>query len=106
MGNSGGKCRRNGNDDWADVDTERLEIRAPHRNDKPSMQQPPLLPIETLTRVHRVARFDGLSVVLIASIGAIFAAIGKDQTGAFIGLLVAGAGAMELHGASMLRAGY
>lgn len=66
------------------------------------MKQPPLLPEETLHRVLRVARLDGLSVAFIAGLFALFAALAGDWLGAVIGLLVAGAGAIELHGATLL----
>jgi hypothetical protein len=66
---------------------------------------PPLLPEETLHRVLRVARFDGLSMTLIAGLFALISAVNKDVTGAIGGLLVAGAGAMELHGFSLMNGG-
>jgi hypothetical protein len=66
---------------------------------------PPLLPEETLHRVLRVANLDGLSVLAIAGILALAAAAGGDYAGAAIGLLVAAAGAIELHGAGLVRAG-
>jgi hypothetical protein len=46
-----------------------------------------------------------MGVLAIASLFAILAAIAGDYLGATIGLLVAGAGAMELHGAGLLRQG-
>lgn len=67
------------------------------------MQQPPLLPAETLVRVLRLAKLDGMSVLLIAGIFALLAATAGDFTGAIVGLLAAGAGAVELHGASLLE---
>lgn len=69
------------------------------------MKTPPLLPEETLHRVLRVANIDGLSVLLIASVLALAAAASGDYRGAAIGLLVAAAGAIELHGAGLVRAG-
>ncbi len=66
---------------------------------------PPLLPEETLARVYRLARMDGLSVTLIASVFAVMAALARDIPGASVGLLVAGAGAVELHGTGLLRFG-
>ena len=57
------------------------------------MQQPPLLPAETLVRVLRLAKFDGLSVLLIAGVFALLAATAGDFSGALVGLLAAGAGA-------------
>jgi hypothetical protein len=69
------------------------------------MQQPPLLPEETLARVYRLARFDGMGVLMIAGFFACIAAAAGDVLGAIVGLLVAGAGALELHGATLLRQG-
>jgi hypothetical protein len=66
--------------------------------------KPPLLPLEILARVTRLARLDGMSVLLVAGGFALISAAFKDVTGAFIGLLVAGGGALELHGVSLLRA--
>lgn len=69
------------------------------------MKAPPLLPEEVLARVLRLARFDGLSVVVFAGSLALLAAVMGDRVGAVVGLLVAGAGAIELHGASLLSHG-
>ncbi len=69
------------------------------------MKAPPLLPEETFHRVLRVANFDGLSVLAIAGFLALAAASIRDFSGAAVGLLVAAAGAMELHGVGLLRAG-
>jgi hypothetical protein len=63
---------------------------------------PPFLPEETLRRVLRVARLDGLSVAFVAGVFALISALAGDGIGAITGLLVAGAGAIELHGASLL----
>jgi hypothetical protein len=65
--------------------------------------KPPLLPSEILRRVLRVARIDGLSVLIIAGFFALISASSKDVSGALVGLLVAAAGAIELHGVSLLR---
>jgi hypothetical protein len=67
--------------------------------------QPPLLPEETLIRVYRLARRDGLSVLMIAGAFALLTAAMGDRTGTAIGLLVSAAGAVELHGAHLLREG-
>jgi len=67
------------------------------------MKAPPLLPEEIFQRVLRLARFDGLSVVMAASVCAVLAAATGDPIGAGIGVLVAGAGALELHGVTLLR---
>ena len=69
------------------------------------MPQPPLLPAETFARVLRLARVDGLGVLVVAALAAVVAASAGDFVGAVTGLLVAGAGALELHGAGLLRAG-
>jgi hypothetical protein len=69
------------------------------------MQQPPLLPEETLTRVLRLAKFDGMGAMVLGGIFAIGAAGGGDSSFAAIGLLAAGAGAVELHGVALLRQG-
>ena len=64
---------------------------------------PPLLPEETLHRVVRLARFDGLSILVLGTLFALSAAATKDVPFAAIGLLAAGAGAVELHGIALLR---
>lgn len=69
------------------------------------MQQPPLLPEETLLRVLRLAKVDGVGVLLLGGLFAIMAASGGETRFAIIGLLAAGAGAVELHGAALLRQG-
>ena len=68
------------------------------------MQPPPILPEETLRRVLRLARFDGMSVLIIAGAFGLLSAVAKDHPGAIVGMLVAGAGAVELHGVALLRA--
>lgn len=70
------------------------------------MSQPPLLPDEALFRVQRLARRDGLSMLVIAGLFAVLAALAGDFIGAITGLLVAGAGALELHGAALLNDGW
>ena len=67
--------------------------------------KPPLLPSEVLRRVVRVSMFDGVSVLLVAGACALISAASRDVFAAVIGLLVAGAGGMEMNGAAMLRAG-
>lgn len=69
------------------------------------MKAPPLLPEEILRRLLRVARFDGFGVLALPGLFALLSAGSGDRTGAFIGLLIAAAGAIELHGADLLRAG-
>ncbi len=69
------------------------------------MQTPPILPEETLRRVLRIARLDGMSVLVVAGLFGLLSAVVHDHGGAAVGLLIAGAGAVELHGAGLLRAG-
>jgi hypothetical protein len=52
-----------------------------------------------------MARLDGTGVLALAGAGTLGLAAMGDRSGAFIGLLVAGAGAVELHGAGLLRNG-
>jgi hypothetical protein len=67
--------------------------------------KPPLLLAETLRRVLRVARIDGMSVLVVAGGFALVSAAFRDVPGAVIGLLIAAAGAIELHGVALLRGG-
>jgi hypothetical protein len=53
----------------------------------------------------RVARLDGGSVLVLCGALAIASAWYGDFTGAVIGVLIAGAGAFELHGAGLIKAG-
>lgn len=69
------------------------------------MKTPPLLPDETLHRVLRTATFDGWSVLVIAGVLSLASASAGGYGDTLIGLLVASAGAIELHGAGLLRAG-
>jgi hypothetical protein len=69
------------------------------------MLQPPLLPEETLVRVLRLAKFDGMGSLVLGTVFALMAAGAQEVPYATIGLLAAGAGAIELHGASLLREG-
>jgi hypothetical protein len=69
------------------------------------MQQPPLLPDQVLVRVHGLARRNGWSIVLVSGLAALMSAAGRDPLNAFLGLLAAGCGAMEVHGAGLLRYG-
>ena len=69
------------------------------------MQQPPLLPEETFARVLRLARFDGMGALILGAMFALVAAAARDFPFAAIGLLASGAGAVELHGAALLREG-
>jgi hypothetical protein len=69
------------------------------------MKTPPLppKPVDPVRRVTRIALFDGWSVVIVAGLGGLLAAAMGDFTGAVIGVMVAGAGLMELHGVTLLR---
>jgi hypothetical protein len=65
--------------------------------------KPPLLPAETLARVLRLATLDGRVLLYVAGFFALISASIGDLSGALIGCLAAGAGAMELHGVGQLR---
>ena len=67
--------------------------------------QPPLLPATVLARLLRLARLDGAVVLAIAGTFAIASALGGNRLEVLVGVLIAGAGALELHGAGLLRAG-
>jgi hypothetical protein len=70
-----------------------------------SALRPPLLPAHALRRVTHIARLDGLGVLTIAGLFALASALLRDEVGTVIGLVVAGAGAIELHGVALLRHG-
>ena len=67
---------------------------------------PPLLPAEVLRRVLRIARLEGTAVLAFAGLCAVLSAGVGDYVGAAIGVIIAGAGVFELHGATLLRAGW
>lgn len=67
--------------------------------------QPPLLPAEAVARVLRLARLDGTGVLVLSGTFALVSALSGDAFGTAIGLVIAGAGAIELHGVGLLRAG-
>jgi len=67
--------------------------------------QPPLLPATVLARLLRLAKLDGTLVLAIAGAFTLVAAAAGNRLEAVIGLLVAGAGAFELHGAGLLHGG-
>jgi hypothetical protein len=69
------------------------------------MQKPPLLPEHALARVRSIARHNGLSVLLIASVAAVLEASRGATLTAVAGVIAAGAGAMEVHGAGLLQRG-
>ncbi len=66
---------------------------------------PPLLPDEALPRVLRHARLNGTWVLLVASTFALVGALGGEPIPVIAWLLVAGTGAMALHGAGLLAGG-
>jgi hypothetical protein len=66
---------------------------------------PPLLPAETLLRVQRTAKRDGICVLGLATFFALVSAAGGQLSFAAIGLLAAGAGTVELHGRTLLLRG-
>ncbi len=66
---------------------------------------PPPLPSEILARTLRLASVDGRLILWISGTFALFSAMGHDVVGAVAGCAAAGAGAMELHGATQLRTG-
>jgi hypothetical protein len=69
------------------------------------MKPPPLLPEETLRRVLRLARFDGMFILMVAGFFALTSASMGGFAGMVVWLLLAAAGAIELHGSYLLRAG-
>lgn len=68
-------------------------------------QTPPPLPGKTLRRVLLIAKLDGSSLLFVAGGFALISACLRDGVGALIGCLIAGAGAMELTAARLLRHG-
>ncbi|MBS0662034.1 MAG: hypothetical protein JSR48_02130 [Verrucomicrobia bacterium] len=66
---------------------------------------PPLLPSETLERVVGQARLNGTWVMVIGSTFGLIGAAGGEVVGCLTWLLVAGTGAMALHGGSLLHDG-
>lgn len=67
------------------------------------MKGPPPLPEEIFQRVLRLARFDGWSMLIVAALFALLAALSGDRIGAAVGVLIAGVGLLELHGVTLLR---
>jgi len=63
---------------------------------------PPPLPREVLARTIRLANADGRLVLWLSGLCALFAAAGHDVLGAVAGCAAAGAGAIELHGSTLL----
>jgi len=54
-------------------------------------------------RVLRISRLDGLSIVIVAVLGTLLSLAFGDLVGVLVGLLVTGAGAMELRGHKALQ---
>ncbi|PTY07556.1 hypothetical protein DB347_04785 [Opitutaceae bacterium EW11] len=67
-----------------------------------SRTKPPPTPHETLRRVIGLARIDGRIVLWLSGCFALLSAGAHDATGAIAGCAAAGAGAMEVHGATLL----
>lgn len=65
--------------------------------------KPPLLPSETLERVLGHARLNGAWVLIVGSTFGLIGAAGGEVLGALAWLLVAGTGAMALHGVTLLN---
>ena len=68
------------------------------------MSLPPS-PFLVLARVVRISSFNGRFLLVIGAAFALLSALAHVAFGAIIGCLVAGAGAMEMHGSSLLRQG-
>jgi len=67
--------------------------------------QPPLLPAAALARLLRLAKLDGAVVLGLAGAFTLASAAAGNRLEMLIGLLIAGAGAFELHGAGLLQGG-
>jgi len=67
--------------------------------------KPPPLPEAVYQRVMRVARVEGYSILIIAGMGAFMSAGAGSVIPAIAACLVAGAGAMEIHGSQQLARG-
>ena len=67
--------------------------------------QPPLLPATVLARLLRLAKLDGAVVLALAGAFTLVSASAGNRWEMLIGLLIAGAGAFELHGAGLLQGG-
>lgn len=61
-------------------------------------------PSEKLRRLLRVAKLDGLSIVIVAGGLGLVSAAFRDLGGASVGLVIAAAGVVELRGVALLRA--
>lgn len=69
------------------------------------MKAPPLLPAETLERVLRHARLNGSWVLIVATFFGLLGAVNAEVKPMVGWLLIAGTGAMALHGFLLLNAG-
>jgi hypothetical protein len=67
--------------------------------------KPPPLPAETLRRILRVARLDGISLMVVASLTALVSLGIGDVVGMVVGVLVAIGGWIELSGRRQLLRG-
>lgn len=67
--------------------------------------KPPPLPIETFERVIRVSRFDGKTLVIIATTFAALSALSHNAPPAIAGVIAAGLGLLEMNGSDRLQNG-
>jgi hypothetical protein len=67
--------------------------------------KPPPLPIEVFERVLRVGRFDGKTLVILATTFAALAALNHHGPPAIAGVIAVGWGLLELHGSERLQNG-
>ena len=77
-------------------------ILGENRNPQPEMQSPPILPAHSLRRVLAISRVDGWSVIGVAGLSALLSVWQGSHALAAAGLVVALAGALELHGRHLL----
>jgi hypothetical protein len=80
-------------------------ILSENRNAQPEMTNSvePTPEEKVYRRVLFVAGFDGWSVIVVAGLGTLLSLLFFSLTGIFVGLLLVGAGVMELHGRRLLR---
>src|SRR6478735_1093385 len=105
MGSSGGYSIRKGQDFLGRDDMSMPAILGENRNPQPEMTNSvETTPEEKMyRRVLFVSGFDGWSVVIVAGLGTLLSLLFTSLNGIFVGLLLIGAGAMELHGRRLLR---
>jgi hypothetical protein len=65
---------------------------------------PPKLPSEILRRLLKVARFNGMSVIILAGLFTLVSAAELDVSGTIWGALITAGGAVEVRGVSLLKA--